>query len=261
MSEKRERRLVFGEVAELYDAHRPSYPAPLIDDLVALAGLDGRETVLEVGAGTGKATRLFACRGIPVLAVEPSEEMTAVARRVCAGYPGVSVQRGDFERFDAGGRTFPLVFAAQSWHWVAPAPGLAKAAEVLRSGGVLAPFWNRVLWAQCSARDALSEIYRQTVPELDPADDPMHPDHPWESDETDWTEAIDGAAGLGEPEVRGYDWSQSYTAQRYAGLLATHSAVRLLPERRRAALLDAVSEAVSAFELPMRTRLCLARRV
>jgi tRNA G46 methylase TrmB len=63
----RERRLVFGEVAELYD----SYPPALVDDLVAMAGLDGGQAVLEVGAGTGKATVLFAQRGIPVLAIEP----------------------------------------------------------------------------------------------------------------------------------------------------------------------------------------------
>ena len=84
----RERRLVFGEVAELYDRHRPTYPAELIDDLVALAGLDASRPVLEVGAGTGKATVLFAQRGIPVLAIEPSPEMAAIAGRAAAGRAG-----------------------------------------------------------------------------------------------------------------------------------------------------------------------------
>lgn len=257
----RERRLVFGEVAELYDAHRPSYPAALIDDLVQLAGLDGRDVVLEVGAGTGKATRLFAQRGIPVLAIEPSAEMAAVAQRGCADYPRVRVQCCDFERFEPEGATFPLVFAAQSWHWVAPAPGLAKAAQVLAPGGVLAPFWNRVVWAQCSAREVLAQIYRRIVPELDPADDAMHPRHALEHDGVDWETAIEEAAGLSDAEVRSYAWSQTYTAERYVGLLATHSAVRMLTPERRDALLDAVGAAVSSFELPMRTRLCLARRI
>src|SRR5690349_1659884 len=62
--EMRERRLVFGEAADLYDRHRPAYPEQLIDELVGVAGLDGRRAVLEVGAGTGKATLMFAARGI-----------------------------------------------------------------------------------------------------------------------------------------------------------------------------------------------------
>jgi hypothetical protein len=68
----RERRLVFGEVADMYDRHRPSYPPALLDDLIALAALDVSEPALEVGAGTGKATMMLAARGIPIVAVEPN---------------------------------------------------------------------------------------------------------------------------------------------------------------------------------------------
>jgi 2-polyprenyl-3-methyl-5-hydroxy-6-metoxy-1,4-benzoquinol methylase len=109
---RREQRLVFGEVAELYDRHRPGYPDPVVDDLIGLAGLEAGTLVLEVGAGTGKATAMFAERGIHVLAVEPSAEMAVVARR-------------------------------RSWHWVEPRVGFAKAARVLSPEGVLAAFWNR----------------------------------------------------------------------------------------------------------------------
>ena len=133
----REQRLVFGEVAEQYDRHRPAYPDALVDDLVELAGLEADALVLEVGAGTGKATSMFAARGIRVLAVEPSAEMAAVARRVCAGYREVRIEQADFERWDPAGREFALMFAAQAWHWVEPAVGFAKAASVLRPGGVL----------------------------------------------------------------------------------------------------------------------------
>ena len=73
----RPRRLVFGEVAGLYDRARPSYPASLIDDLVSWAQPGGR--ALEIGAGTGKATRLLAARGVSVLGIEPSAEMAVYA--------------------------------------------------------------------------------------------------------------------------------------------------------------------------------------
>ena len=71
----RPRRLVFGEVAGLYDRARPGYPASLIDDLVRWAQPGAR--ALEIGAGTGKATRLLAARGVSVLGIEPSAEMAA----------------------------------------------------------------------------------------------------------------------------------------------------------------------------------------
>jgi SAM-dependent methyltransferase len=90
-----ERRLSFGEVAELYDRARPSYPEALVEDLIELAGAG---TALEVGAGTGKATVLFGQRGVSVLALEPSAEMAAVARRRCARFPEVSIQQVEFER-------------------------------------------------------------------------------------------------------------------------------------------------------------------
>ena len=61
-----ERRLTFGVVAELYDRMRPSYPLALVDDVLAFAGV-GR--ALEVGAGTGKATVLFAARDVEVVAL------------------------------------------------------------------------------------------------------------------------------------------------------------------------------------------------
>jgi SAM-dependent methyltransferase len=259
----REQRLVFGEVAELYERHRPAYPEAVIDDLVELAGLSRGSTVLEIGAGTGKATSMFAARGMGVVAVEPSDEMAAVARRVCAGYSSVRIEQGDFERWDPAGRTFPLVFAAQAWHWVDPTVGFAKAASVLRPGGVLAAFWNRPMWARAALRDVLIDAYRRAAPEVLDESDPMHPANSPSGDETQWRSGVAAADGLGEDEVRDYEWSQTYTARDYAALLQTHSTVRVMDPERRGALVESVACAIErhgdAFELPLVTRVYLAR--
>ena len=61
----RPQRLVFGTVAEAYDAHRPGYPARLLDQLAGMVG-DGARC-LDVGAGTGKVARALADRGLDVL--------------------------------------------------------------------------------------------------------------------------------------------------------------------------------------------------
>jgi len=259
-----EQRLVFGEVAELYDRHRPAYPDAVVDDLVELARLEPGELVLEVGAGTGKATSMFAARQIRVLAVEPSAEMAAVARRVCAAYPGVQIEQSDFERWDPAGRAFPLLFAAQAWHWVDPSVGFAKASGVLRPGGVLAAFWNRPRWAGAELRAVILNAYQKTAPELLDETDPIHPASSLPSDAQDWRRGIAATSALGAAEVRDYEWSETYSAGGYARLLETHSTVRVLDPERRKALIGAVARAIEThgdeLSLPLLTRLCLARR-
>ena len=261
----RPQRLVFGEVAELYDRYRPAYPDAAVDDLIDLAALEPGALVLEVGAGTGKATAMFAERGIRVLAVEPSAEMAGVARRMFGDRPAVQIERSDFEQWDPAGREFPLLFAAQAWHWVEPTAGFAKAAQVLRPGGLLAAFWNRPVWVRAALRDAVLDAYQRVAPELLAATDPIHPAGVLPSDADDWRRAVAGTSGLGDAEVRDYEWSQTYSGGDYAALLETHSTIRVLDPNQRDALLAAVADAIerhgNELVLPLVTRVCLARRV
>jgi SAM-dependent methyltransferase len=259
---RREQRLVFGEFAELYDRHRPAYPDVVIDDLVELAGLDAGSLVLEIGAGTGKATSMFAARGMRVLAVEPSAEMAALARRTS---DEVQIEHSDFERWDPAGREFRLVFAAQAWHWVDPAVGFAKAARVLRPGGVLAAFWNRAVWARAGLREAIIDAYRRAAPEILGESDPIHPGSVLPPDDGDWRREVAATSGLGAADVRDYEWTQTYSGAGYAALLDTHSTIRVLDSERRRALLGAVASAIEehgdVLTLPFVTRVCVASRL
>jgi SAM-dependent methyltransferase len=262
---KREQRLVFGEVAELYDRHRPAYPDALVDDLIDLAGLEAGAPALEVGSGTGKATAMFAARGVRVLGVEPSAEMAAVARRVCAAYDHVEIEEADFERWDPAGREFGLVFAAQAWHWVDPEVGYTKAASILRPGGVLAAFWNWAVWVRSPLREAVLAAYRQAAPDILAETDAIHPGRTTlPTDAEEFRTGVAGARALGAVELRDYEWSQTYSGAGYAALLETHSTIRVLDPDRRSALVGAVARAIEehgdVLALPLLTRVCLARR-
>ncbi len=259
----RERRLSFGEVAQLYDDSRPSYPEQLIGDVLAHSGVSPGQEVLEVGAGTGKATMLFAARGLPVLAVEPSAEMAAVARRNCASYPGVRIERSDFEHWHPDGARFPLVFSAQAWHWVARETRYSAARTALADGGTLAAFWNRVAWDATELREELLAAYREGAPGFDP-NGPMHPAQSEAPEVADtWEGEINAAAGLTEPEVRSYGWDCRYSTDEYLALLRTHGDHILLEPDRRASLLTEVGRAIDAhggaFTVRYLTILCLAR--
>ncbi len=257
-----ERRLAFGSVAELYDCSRPSYPAALVDDVVAYSGAT---SALEVGAGTGRATVLFAERGLRIHAVEPSAEMAALARRNSARFDEVTIEETDFERYDPGGARFGLLYAAQAWHWVAPELRYAKAAEVLEPGGALALFWNRPRWEDSPLREDLRDAYHRTAPEFGPDPGPMHPDTDTEPELWgDWGNELSAAPEFGEPEVGTYAWATSYPADRYTRLLRTHSDHIMLGGGRLEALLAAVGDAIEchggAIDVHYETLLCRARR-
>ncbi len=254
-------RLVFGQVAERYERVRPSYPEALVDEVIALAGAG---PALEVGAGTGKATVMFARRGVTVHAVEPSAEMASIARRRCVDFPGVTIEETDFEDWHGDRNGFALVFSAQAWHWVSPELKYVRAREALADRGLLAAFWNRPDWGRCATRDELAAAYERTAPDFGPDPGPMHPGSQIAPDRwEDWDAEIAAAAGLEDPRTRFYEWNAEYTAQRYLELIATTHDHILLADDTRDVLMQAVGNVIErnggSLSLPLVTKLCLAR--
>jgi len=240
----------FGAVAPLYDRVRPRYPRALVDALLE----EGAHDVLDVGAGTVIAAALLAARGCAVVGVEVDARMAAVARS-----RGLEVEVAAFERWDAGGRRFDLVTAAQAWHWIDPVAGPRRAAALLRRGGRLAVFWN-IGELPRRVRAVLDPIYERLEPAL-LHDSPSGPARRTNADSA--AESI-AACGLFEPAaVRRFPWRRRYEPAAWMELLATHSDHQTLPPARREALLRAVGaalEALGPFELRYETVLVDARR-
>src|ERR1035438_3172234 len=90
--DRRDLGRVFNEVPELYDRVRPAYPDQLFADLAAITGMNRRSPVLEVGCGTGQATRSLAALGYQVTAIEPGAGMAALARQRLAAFRNVEVE-------------------------------------------------------------------------------------------------------------------------------------------------------------------------
>ena len=98
-------------------------------------------TALEIGAGTGKATRLFARRGIMVTATEPDEAMLAELRKHVPA--NVRTVRAAFEDLRPGER-YGLVYAAAALHWTSPEDRWPRMAALLEPGGVFASFGGQI---------------------------------------------------------------------------------------------------------------------
>ncbi|HEY4411685.1 MAG TPA: methyltransferase domain-containing protein [Gaiellaceae bacterium] len=125
----------FELAADAYERGRPAYPAAAIDWLVERLDLRPGRTVLDLGAGTGKLTRLLVPTGAEVIAVEPIEEMRAKIE-------GARVLAGTAEAIALGDASVDAVTVAQAFHWFKPEEALAEIHRVLRPGGALALMWN-----------------------------------------------------------------------------------------------------------------------
>ena len=136
---------VFGPLAEEYARYRPSYPDALFDSLFARLG-DPPGTVLDIGAGTGKATRSLLRPGARVAALEPNRSMLAKAAGRLAGADGwLGAVAARAESVPVASASVSCVTVAQAFHWFEPEPALAEMARVLRPGGLLAVTWNVVV--------------------------------------------------------------------------------------------------------------------
>lgn len=219
----------FGMDAESYDRYRPSYPVEVVDLLLAADTADA----VDVGCGTGKLGRLLADRGATVLGVEPDERMAAVAR----GH-GLAVEVSAFESWDADGRTFDLVTAAQSWHWVDQEAGAAKATEVLRPGGRLAVVWN-IGRHDDATQDVLDVAYVAHMPQNAGAGSlGKVGGEKWH------LAGVDETGAFGEQEVHSFVWRQDHSTAEWLHHLGTTSDHRLLPEDRRSALFAAIAAVI-----------------
>lgn len=242
------RGLSFGSVADRYDRYRLAYPDELVDVVLRYAGRPVR-AALEVGAGTGKATRLFASRGIDVTALEPDTEMAQVLEGTTRGMP-VELVRTIFEQFHTA-RRFDLVFAAAAWHWTDPGTRWRRAVELLVPGGVLALFGSPSDPQDPALVTAVDEIEKQVLPEDDPA-----VVRPWSIKE------MAGTGGLTDSVQRDLPRVASTTAPDFVERLATVSAYVVLPPEVRAEALARVSAVLpEQFDVDATVRLSLARRV
>ncbi|MER7212528.1 class I SAM-dependent methyltransferase [Streptosporangium sp. NPDC000239] len=226
----------FGVDAERYDRARPAYPDALVRRIIADSP---GPHILDVGCGTGIEARQFLAAGCEVLGVEPDVRMAEFARRT-----GVEVEVATFEDWDAAGRTFDAVVAGQSWHWVDPAVGAAKAARVLRPGGLLAVFAH-AYDAPPPVAEAFATAFGKAVP-----DSPLGAASPKPARDvyrtmfTTFADGIRKAAVFGEPEQLRFDWEHHYSRADWLDLLPTTGVLTRLPPDRLAEILQDVGAAI-----------------
>jgi len=225
--EQQRRALSFGAAARQYDRARPTYHPQLIDDIVTL--LPGRD-VVEVGAGTGKATTLFVERRLTMTCLEPDAEMAGILAENC---PGVEIVVTGLEDWQPS-RTYDGLVAAQSWHWTQPASRYLTAAQTLHEGGLLALFWNHTQTHLTPLLDRIAELYERhgvaSEVQKENAANSREPE-PWPGDE------LEKLTTFTAVKLRAYFSEHDYSADEWCGYAASTSDLLIVSADQRRRLL------------------------
>lgn len=203
-----------------YERLRPAFPEALFASIRDRAGhrLAGR--VLEVGAGTGRATLPLLRLGAAIDVVEPSADMLGVlSGRLDAEGLGdrVDLRRATFEDVDPRAR-YDLVIAAQSFHWTDPATRWSRLGSLIRPDGLAFLFWDG--WSLNPAVHdiaAVEGLYQASAGGLQPDTEDHRSGPSWGESE------IEAAPDVHLADTTRYDWDWRLPIQDYLGLLMTTS--------------------------------------
>jgi SAM-dependent methyltransferase len=227
----------FGLDAERYDRTRPGYPQALVEQIVESS--PGRD-VLDVGIGTGISARPFQAAGCRVLGIDADGRMAEWARR-----SGLDVEVAKFEDWDPAGRMFDLVIAGQTWHWVDPGAGAAKAGDVLRPGGRLAVFWN-VFQFPGDMSAALARVYDRVLPGSPFFRGLSGGLSTYSVQLTKAAAGIQEAGGFGPPEQWQFDWERPYTRDEWLDQVPTWGGHNQFPPAKLDELMAGIGTVVDA---------------
>ena len=218
----------FETVADEYDAARPSYPAGVFD---ALGPLEER-LVLDVGAGTGIASRQLLTRGALVIAIDPG---TGVLARATARTAGLMAVAADGAVLPVRTGLADLVCFAQAWHWLDPSTRVGEAHRVLRAGGRWAGWWSHARADGETWFDAYWSVIEGACPGT----------HRGQRD-TDWGATVEDAELFEVHDRVVVPWTREINVDGWMTDQASHSYIAALPGADRARLLADLRTVVEA---------------
>ena len=255
--------LGFDNVPEIYDRARPGYPPELFDALFSYLSRDADLRAVEIGPGTGKATRPLLEHGIAVTAVEPGPQLAAFLKQKLGGeHAGLDVLVAKFEDAALEPGEFDFVLAATSFHWLDKKTRFQRCHDLLREGGALAVVHTNQIE---STADGGFFARVQPVYDRHQDNDPGYaPPHEYELVPADHDGLV--ASGLFEDiQLHKYRWDQTYTSREYGELMRSYSGTQAMSPPQQKALIGDVcalidAEFGGAITRPLVMTLSLGRR-
>lgn len=261
-----ERARSFDAWAGDYDRYRPSYPEELFREISIRLGLPRVPHVVDLGAGTGRASLTMAGLGWRVTAVEPGKPMLDVLRAQAANQGLVlATVQATAEATGLDPASADLATAAQSFHWFDQVAAVTEMARIVKPGGGVAVFWN----VRDTQRSSFVADYHDLLQrEFGEADTGQYLQAGRETGRERTQEALENASGFDAPELAELQHDAQMTADDFVGMAFTASYVRALSgqdqERFRAELTALLTRhglnTGHPFTVPYRIDLWTARR-
>lgn len=218
----------FDSCSEQYSKFRPDYPRELIEFIDGLCN----GFLVDVGAGTGKASAAFLFRGVPVIAVEPSLPMI---RQGILSYPGLRYVSSTAEQLPLASGCASTVICGQAFHWMDPARALPEFARVLKPGGHACLFWN-TRDIRFPAAQAFEELIHK-----------WNPEHVLAYRRGDWGERLHEAMLFESIEHRRYDQIVKMNVEDWVGLSRSISYIQAIGPERTPLFEDELRERLGDF--------------
>lgn len=230
----------FNQVVSVYDQIRPEYPEAVFKTINEVAKLTNESKLLEVGIGTGQATKPFLEAGCQVTAVELGDEMARFVKNKFSDFSNLEVVNQSFLDYEGQANSYDLIYSATAFHWIPEQAGYELVYDLLKEGGVFARFANRPYKdkGNPSLDAAIQAVYHKYRPN----------DHL--RDEVDEIFAQNIAKiplkyGFKTIEYHLYKRTRTFNAKEYANLLMTYSdVIATKPKDREIFLLD-IMEAIN----------------
>jgi SAM-dependent methyltransferase len=223
----------FERSVEDYERGRPDFPAAAVDFLVERLDVGPGRTLLELGPGTGKLTRLLAPTLARIVAIEPVAAMReALARNV----PAAEVLDAVAEELPVQDDSIDAAVAAQAFHWFDGPRALDELGRVLRGGGRLGLVWN--------VRD-------ESVPwigELTDLIEPYRGDTPSHRS-LRWKDAFASTDVFAPPEVTSFPYVHATTREGTVARILSISFIAALPDEEKRRVADEVRRIVPGDEV------------
>lgn len=225
---------MFDQMADYYDKFRPSYPLDVVDTIIQNSGVNSNSYLLEIGAGSGKATELFAARNLNICCIEPGQNLVDTGTKKFANNSRVKFITARFEEYDVSQQQYDVIYSAQAFHWVPQPVGYDKCAMALKDKGYLALIWNMYITYDNNLDRELLEISSRYGGFTD-----FLSIDGCEKRIASICSGIENSRLFHSPSVYRFPWSQEYTADEYFGfVLTSNSFVQRTDEEKQRAYQD-----------------------
>ncbi|CAF1238672.1 unnamed protein product [Adineta ricciae] len=208
----------FDKAASNYDECRPTYA----EDIISFIRNLQPTTIVDVGAGTGKLTRLLLSTGAQtIIAVEPVEKMR------CQLPTTVTILSDSATNMNIPDNTVDVVTCGQSFHWFATSEALKEIHRILKPGGILVLVWNTT---DANKKEAWHDEFTEYVDSFAPMNTCRYKSMKWKS------------VFENEPQQELFSMPLSYiklnnnkrmTIDKFIGYTLTGSFLASLPEETR----------------------------